>query len=178
MHDYTNEQIIAQVDENDTIIKSIERWEAHKKGILHRALTITVQLEQNVLLQHRKHPVFDGVWDMTVSTHQLYDGDVLQDDMTAIMLTLERELAITSEDLVQQPIKKGVVQYKAKDPKSDYIEHEVCHIYSCSVRALPKINNEYAYELTTVNRQELEQSNNHLGLELAPWVIEMLQHNY
>ena len=175
---YSKEQFIAQVDENDTIIKPIERWEAHKKGILHRALTIIVQIKDEVILQHRKHPVFDGVWDMTVSSHQIYDGDTLQDDMTSVMQTLVRELGIGSNDLVHQPVKKGVVQYKAQDPKSDYIEHEVCYIYSCSVNTMPSVNRDYAYALTTIKREALNQPNNPLRLTLAPWVTKMLQHNY
>lgn len=178
MHYYSKELFIAQVDEEDTIIKPIQRWEAHKKGILHRALTITVQIEDEVILQHRKHPVFDGVWDMTVSTHQIYDGDNLQDDITAIMHTLERELGVTSKELMQQPVKQGVVYYKAQDPKSEYIEHEMCHIYSCSVRIMPNMNADYAYGFATSKREELNKPKNPLRPKLAPWVLEMLRHNY
>jgi len=178
MHYYSQAQFIAQVNENDTIIKPIERWEAHKKGVLHRALTVIVEIKDMVVLQHRRHPVFDGVWDVTVSTHQIYNGKVLEDDMTTIMHTLTRELGISSKDLIQQPMKQRAIHYRAKDPKSKYIEHQVCHVYSCSVSTMPAMNATYAYALTTAKLDKLRQLDNPMRPKLAPWVTELLRYHY
>ena len=63
--------MIATCDKNGNITGEIEKWEAHKKGILHRAYTVAIMHKGKLLLQHRKHPAFGGVLDATISSHQL-----------------------------------------------------------------------------------------------------------
>lgn len=69
---YAKRQLIAKVDKKGNIIGEIEKWEAHKKGILHRAFTVCLRYEDKFVLQHRKHPSFDGAFDLTSSSHQIF----------------------------------------------------------------------------------------------------------
>ncbi len=85
---------IAHVDKQDNIIDKVERWKAHEKGILHRAFTLSIMFEDTLVLQHRKHPVFDGIYDVSISSHPFYINESLQDPLDSIYITLALELNI------------------------------------------------------------------------------------
>ena len=46
--------------------------------------------QNKFVLQHRKHLAFDGYYDLTFSSHQIYVHSVLQTDEDAINETLKR----------------------------------------------------------------------------------------
>lgn len=163
-------QHIAAVDKTDTIIGKVEKWEAHKKGILHRAFTVAIFFEDQILLQHRKHPVFNNVFDATISSHQIYVEDQLQADETAVLMTLKREWSINESDLIQKPEFKGTVYYQAKDPLSDYTEHEICRIFTCSIKELKLPNFDFAYGFSRQNLEEVKKKESNIYTLLAPWV--------
>ncbi len=171
---YDENQYIAQVDEQDTILGKVERWDAHKKGILHRALTVAVFYHDFAVLQHRKHPVFDNVFDLSVSSHQMYT-DTVEDDISTIHRTLEREFGLSKSDLNEPPTQQGVIVYEAKDPQSMYTEHEVCHIYSCESKQAPKINLDFAYGYSLQKMDEITNRKSPLYAILAPWVKKMIE---
>jgi len=173
---YNKLQYIAKVDSDDKILDKVERWKAHEEGILHRAITVAVFYEDYAVLQHRKHPVFDNVFDFTVSTHQILVDDI-EDDMAAIEKTLERELGLEMSYLIESPVSKGVVKYKAKDPNSKYTENEVCHIYSCQTTVVPAINLEFAYGYSLQKIESITDKKSPFHTMLAPWVKEMLKKN-
>lgn len=173
---YDDLQYIARVDSQDTIIDRVERWEAHTKGLLHRAITVAVYYQDFAILQHRKHPVFDNVFDLTVSSHQLYDKEIESDEST-IMRTLERELTIKRSDLEGKPKYEGNVIYQAQDPNSIYQEHEVCHVYTCHTKMVPKMNLDFAYGYSLQKIDEIKNKKSPLYAILAPWVREMIEKN-
>ena len=39
---YKQKQMIARVDRQGNILGQIEKWEAHRKGILHKAFTVAI----------------------------------------------------------------------------------------------------------------------------------------
>ena len=87
---YSQKQMIATCDKKGNITGEIEKWEAHRKWILHRAFTVAIIYKGQILLQHRKHPAFGGVMDATISSHQLMKNGQLQDTKEAVMNTLQR----------------------------------------------------------------------------------------
>jgi isopentenyldiphosphate isomerase len=167
---------IAHITEADTVIDQVERWEAHRKGILHRAFTISLFFEGQAILQYRKHPVFNEVFDVSISSHQIYENDTLQEDKIAIVDTLQREWNISTNDLLAPPRYKGLVKYIAKDPKSEFIEHEVCHFYSAELTNLKLPNLDMAYGFCLKKIEELKNPFDPLYPLLAPWVHEGLKH--
>lgn len=167
--------MIARCDKKGNILGPIERWEAHEKGILHRAFTVALLYKGKLLIQHRKHPVFDGVLDVTSSSHQVFEDGKLQDTIEATLNTLKREWNIESSDLVDKPHDKGWVYYKAKDKFSIYIEHEVCNIVTATVKTLPIPNMEVAYGFSMASRKELYRTDSRLFSQLAPWVKVMIK---
>jgi isopentenyl-diphosphate Delta-isomerase len=70
-------QIILACDDNGKFIEYIPKMVGHT-GDGRRHLAITVLLYNSkgeVLLQRRKHKVFDNIWDFTGSTHPLHKED-------------------------------------------------------------------------------------------------------
>lgn len=173
---YKEKQFIAKVDKNDKILGKIEKWEAHKKGVLHRAFTVILTYKNNYILQHRKHPVFDGYFDLSFSSHQIFIGDKLEDDLTAIYKTLKREWNISKKGLTAVPKKIGQIYYKAKDPNSVFFDHEIDYIYEGTLKNLPTPNYDFAYGFSLIEKNKLLTPNPYtLSPILAPWVKIMLE---
>lgn len=173
---FSQTQFVAQVDEQDQIVAKVEKWHAHQQGILHRAFTIALYHQGNILLQQRKHPAFDSFFDTSISSHQIYVEDKLQDDLTAIDSCLRRELNL-SIDQISSPIKKGSVLYKAQDSGSSFTEHELCYLYSAKLKDLPQFSYEYAYGYVLIPPQKLLDQSNPIHASLAPWVKEFITQN-
>lgn len=175
MQYYQKIQYIARVDQNDKILMPVEKWETHKKGILHRGFTVILTYQNKIILQKRKHPVFDSVYDTSFSSHQLFISNALQDDITAVEEALQREWIIEKGTIVGKPKFLYSFYYKAKDPKSEYIEHEIDHLYSLELLQLPKPVLDYAYESICVSLSDLKQKNSKIFLSLAPWSKTIIQ---
>lgn len=169
--------IIATCDKNGNITGEIEKWEAHKKGILHRAFTVAIIHNGKFLIQHRKHPAFGGVFDATISSHQLFTNGQLENTEQAALKTLKREWNITEKDLVKPVKNEGWVYYKAKDKYSEFIEHEVCDILVAEIKELKQPNLDFAYGYSVVSKEELTDKKSRLYQNLAPWVKVMIENN-
>jgi len=172
---YKQKQYLAQVDTENKIVGKIEKWEAHKKGILHRGYTAILTVGDNIILQHRKHPVFDNVFDLSFSSHQVYSKDILQDDISAIYEGLFREWLIKKEEIVGVPLFLRTIYYKEKDIKSGYTEHEIDYIYYVELKKIPSFSPYFAYGITTVKKSEIQSAIHTLSFPVAPWVRELLK---
>lgn len=168
--DYKDKQFIAQVDKNDTIKNKIEKWEAHRKGILHRAFTCVLIYNDQYLLQKRKHKVFDKFYDLSFSSHPVYkeNSNILQPLKDAIYQGLEREWNLKKTDLKTKPEFLGKFYYLAEDLKSKFFENEIDHIYQVQLNKLPKINKTFAYEFQLIKIIEIR--NWKIKISFAPWV--------
>src|SRR3989344_7657948 len=98
---YTRTIYIPKVTESGEIIGKVERWEAHEKGILHKAFSVALHYQNNIILQIRKHPVFDSVIDVTASSHPEMKDITMEDEKQAALRTLKREwqISITKDAL-------------------------------------------------------------------------------
>lgn len=170
-------QIIARCDRKENIIGEIERWEAHEKGILHRAFTLALIYKNSYILQQRKHPVFDGAFDITSSSHQIMNNGKLEDTFVAAERTLFREWKIREGDISGKMKLKGTIYYKARDPRSIYIEHEFCDIVELKVNKIPEPNYEVAYGCSVATKQEITNKKGSIYPLLAPWVKVAIKEN-
>lgn len=173
---YKQKQIIAKVDKGGNVIGKIEKWEAHEKGILHKALTVALIYKGQFVIQHRRHPAFDGVYDITSSSHQLFIDGKLQTTEEATFDCLKREWNLEKTDLSKLK-NMGAIYYKAKDEKSIYTEHEMCEILFADVKQLPIPNFDFAYGYSLVKKQEILNKNSRIYENLAPWVKKMIEEN-
>ncbi len=170
---YMEKLYLAQVDKNNAVIGQVERWQAHEKGILHRGFTVILFYDNQIVLQHRRHPAFDKFWDMTFSSHPIYINNVLQPDSAAIADSLKREWSIDENGLDAGLKFLGKIYYKAKDPHSVYTEHEIDYIYLAELKDKPRPNPEYAYSFELVSKLEIE--NRKLKIDLTPWVEKIIE---
>ncbi len=175
---YSKKITIARCDKKGNILGPVERWEAHEKAILHRAFSVVLKYKNLYLVQHRKHPVFDGVLDVTCSSHQIYDKETktLQDTIKATITTLLREWKMQESDIVGKPKIAGNVYYKAKDKYSIYTEHEVDDVVEIIVKKIPEPNLEFSYGASLMTREEIINTKR-TQLILAPWVKAMFRKN-
>lgn len=173
---YSRKQYLFAVDKNDLVVGEAEKWAAHKKGLLHRGFTVILFFNDQIALQQRKHPVFDGVSDMSFSSHQVFKNKGGKDDLTDVYAGLKREWNINKDGLIKPPKLLGKIYYRAKDPKSSYIEHEIDYIFSAQLKKLPKPNLRFAYGLTMIKRNHLQSGVYDLrSLNIAPWVKKIVK---
>lgn len=178
MNYYKKVQYIAEVNEQDTVIGKIEKWEAHKKGILHRGYTAILTYEDNYILQYRRHPAFDNVLDLSFSSHQLYDGKEMQSSEEAILNGLRREWDIKESDIKKSPVFIAKFQYKAFDDVSGYYEHEIDHVYKVALNRMPQPNNDFAYGFMVLHKNNLDLLKEvKMYVLLAPWVQKIALEN-
>lgn len=166
---YKEKQSIERVDEKGKHLSFIEKWEAHKKGLLHRGFAIILVYKNYYLLQHRKHPAFDGVLDLSSASHQLQVNGKFENLTEAVINSLEREWNLTKKDLTGGIKRLGYVYYKSKDPKSIFIEHEYCDILIMKIKKLPSPNLDFAYGYSLVTKEELYNKKSRIYENLSPW---------
>jgi len=171
---YKQKQIIAKMDKKNSVIGKIEKWEAHRKGVLHKGFTLILVYGDYYVIQHRKHPAFDGVFDLTFSSHQIFLDNRLQSPAEAADEALKREWNINKKDLSSRPKTIGFVYYRANDTKSEFIEHEIDEILKVKVSNLPLPNHDFAYGYSLVNKKELMNKKGRIYPLLAPWVKKMI----
>lgn len=167
---------IPAVDNNDTILEPVERWKAHEEGILHRGYTVNIKYGDEIVLQHRKHPVFGGFFDLAFSSHQFMELDgTIQDINESITNALNREWKIEEGTKITEPKLIGKAQYKSFD--GTYTEHELCHVYEMTIDQLPLPQVEFAYGFSVVPLNEIKNCNSIIHIALAPWVKAFFQQN-
>jgi len=173
---YKQKQFVAEVNRKDEVLGKVEKWEAHKKGILHRGYTAIITFEDQLVLQHRKHPAFDNVFDFSFSSHQIYVGDTIQNNIVAVLEGLLREWGIHAENVVDDIKLTKKLYYKAFDDDSGYYEHEIDHVYTVELNKLPEPNYEFAYGFFTLHKNHIDKLEDpRIQSLLAPWVNVMLK---
>ncbi len=117
-------QTLILVDREDNF-KGYDSYEkCHSgRGSRHRAfVTLLFDKDNNVLLQRRKHRLFDGLWDLTAISHPLHKDGYDESFQEASDRALKKEMEISSV-----PINKiGAFNYFAKDGEN--CENEYCSV--------------------------------------------------
>jgi len=171
---YQKKQFLAAVDKNDRLVDKVEKWQAHKKGILHRGFTVILSYKNQIILQHRKHPVFDRLFDLSFSSHPIYKDGALQNIEEAVYEALKREWDVEKKDLVDRPKLLGKIYYKAEDIKSKFVEHEIDYTFSLILNKIPQPNLEFAYGFLLVKRGQILNKKLLSKTNFAPWVKKIL----
>jgi isopentenyl-diphosphate Delta-isomerase len=114
--------LVVLVDNNDNAVGTMEKIEAHRLGMLHRAVSVfIIDQEQKWILQKRAHDKYHsmGLWTNTCCTHPL-PGESNQD---AARRRLKEEMGISCrlEELF-------AFVYKEK-LENELIENEFDHVF-------------------------------------------------
>jgi len=173
---YSQKLYLPLVDKNDSLVGKGERWTVHRQGQLHRGFTTILIYKNQFVLQHRRHPAFDDLFDLTFSSHPIYFDEKLQTMEEAITQTLSREWNITKNDLKSEINFLDKIYYRAVDPRSHFIEHEIDYVYSVMINRLPQPNLDFAYGYKLISAQQfLRLKTKSFELSLVPWVESILQ---
>lgn len=145
-------QIILVADEKGKFTGEYISKEMGHTGLGKRHLAITVLIynkKGEVLLQRRKHQVFDNIWDITGATHPLHRKDGTDETFEeATLRCLKREYNI--EDVRLKNV--GSFNYFAQD--GTRCENEHCAILVGEYNGEVHLNPEVGYEYKWMSKEE------------------------
>lgn len=157
------------VDENDSVLGSMEKLEAHEKGVLHRAFSILLFNSQGeLLLQKRSSTKYHsgGLWTNTCCSHPL-PGEATEE---AARRKLKQEMGI---DLTPTFSYKFI--YKAALDK-DLVEHECDHVFIGHFDGIPILNPEEAEDWKYMSLAALQQDIQQNPTHYTAWFKLILNH--
>jgi isopentenyl-diphosphate delta-isomerase len=137
------------VDTQDNPNGSMEKLEAHEKGLLHRALSVLIiNTKKEILLQRRALGKYHspGLWTNTCCSHP-YPGE---NPTEAANRRLKEEMGMVAE--LEFAFK---FQYKC-DFDNGLIEHELDHVFIGESNDTPHLNTDEAMAFKWMSVEELE----------------------
>ncbi len=163
----TDNQILLVVDDQDNFIRYENRKECHLgNGIHHRAFVVLVEnSKEEVLLQKRKHKLWDGFWDTTAISHPLHIGDRDESYEEAGNRSLMDEMGIRPLSLENV----GGFNYFVKHGEN--CENEYCAILTGLYEGDVVINSDAVYEYKWIPKTEFISQSLKEDQSLAPWAI-------
>lgn len=162
------EQVIL-VDEHDRVVGTMEKLEAHRKGVLHRAFSVILfNDEGKLLLQKRSSNKYhsSGLWTNTCCSHPL-PGETMD---AAARRRLRQEMGI---DL--QPVFSHRFIYKA-ELDHELIEHELDHVYIGTFNGIPEINLNEVEDWKYVDLQWLKDDMQRNPSDYTAWFKLIVHH--
>ena len=157
------------VDESDNVVGTMEKMEAHRRGVLHRAFSILLfNTKGEVLLQKRSANKYHsaGLWTNTCCSHPLPDEPVDR----ATRRKLKQEMGI---DLQPEFAYKFI--YKAP-LDNGLTEHEFDHVFVGQFEGEPSINTDEVEDWKFVNLEALKQDVHHNPDAYTAWFKLILNH--
>ena len=138
------------VDENDNAIGTMEKMEAHQKGLLHRAFSVLIYNSNGeLLLQQRSWKKYHsgGLWTNTCCSHPQPDEDI----QAAVRRRLKQEMGIdvptsfSHKFIYRTPLDHGLT------------EHEYDYVFIGRFDGKPEINHSEVDAWRFVNVPELKK---------------------
>jgi isopentenyl-diphosphate delta-isomerase len=142
-------EYVILVDENDQEIGSMEKQEAHEKGLLHRAFSVFVFNENNeLLLQQRALTKYHsaGLWTNTCCSHPRIGETIEQAAHRRLMEEMGFDCELTS---------KSSFIYKAAF-ENGLTEHELDHILVGTFNGEISFNPTEVKNIKWISLEELE----------------------
>ena len=121
------------VDSKDQVLGTMEKMEAHRKGLLHRAFSVLLfNDEGKILLQKRSQNKYhsSGLWTNACCSHPLPEETTAE----ATRRRLREEMGIEL-----QPTFSHTFLYKAR-LDNNLTEHELDHVFIGTFNGTPRIN--------------------------------------
>lgn len=159
------------VNENDEEIGLMEKMEAHRKGVLHRAFSILVfNSDGELLLQKRASSKYHSaeLWTNTCCSHPR-KGETIE---RAAARRLMEEMGMKCKLEV-----KGSFIYKA-ELEHGLIEHEYDYVLMGTSDDIPVINkseaDDYKYMSVTKLKEDLQKNPSSYTF----WIAEIIRRNF
>lgn len=172
-------QIILACDDQGKFSGEYIPKEIGHKGLGKRHLAITVLLFNKygqVLLQKRKHIIFNNIWDLTGATHPLHLADGFDETVEeATKRCLKREYGLDNNIVLKN---LGGFPYFAKYDKT--CENEYCVLLVGEYNGPVKLNPEVGYGYKWMDKDQFVQDIAKNPTKYSPWAVEsvkLLQQN-
>ncbi len=157
----SDQQVILAVDDNGSFLEYIPKEVGHTgQGRRHLAIAVLLENSQGqVLLQKRKHQIFDNIWDITGATHPLHKEDGADESLEeATRRCLKDEWGIMEIEEIREI---GVFNYFAQygsycenEAEPLLCENEHCHLMVGEYSGEVKMNPEMGYEYKWMGKEE------------------------
>ena len=159
--------VVVLVDEDDTEVGTMEKVAAHTTpGHLHRAVSVCLfDGEGRTLLQRRAGGKyhFGGLWSNSCCTHP-QPGEAPAE---AAVRRVRQELGVDVAGLEH----RGIVLYRAEDPASGLVEHELDHVFAGTLAGEPDPD---PAEVSEVRWLAVDPETDLSGPGFTPWLPEVL----
>lgn len=143
------EQVIL-VDSKDNAIGTMEKHEAHYKGLLHRAFSILLfNAKGQLMIQKRAATKYHsaGLWSNTCCSHPRAEEPIT----SAVKRRLRQEMGIEANIL---PLYNFIYKYEFSP---DLIEHEFDHVFYGETNSEPTLNQDEASAWQWLTWEELKR---------------------
>jgi isopentenyl-diphosphate delta-isomerase len=157
------------VDEQDHVIGTMEKIEAHRRGILHRAFSILIfNSKGELLLQKRSKNKYHsgGLWSNACCSHPL-PHETMPD---ATRKRLKHEMGIEL-----QPEFAYKFVYKTMLDK-DLLEHEYDHVFTGVFDGSPSVNRDEVEDWKFINIQLLRNDLKQHPEDYTVWFKLIMNH--
>jgi isopentenyl-diphosphate Delta-isomerase len=169
MNTSSDNQIIIGANQDGTPTgEYFPKWEGHTgEGRHHFAITVLIYNNKGeVLIQKRKHRVFDNMLDMTASTHQLHLADGTNEtDEEATLRSLKIEYGIDQVDL------KKLDGFNYFEKYGKLCENEYDILLIGEYNGPLKVNSETAYGIVWMDKNEFLKDVEENPKKYTPWTI-------
>lgn len=127
---HTTEEHVILVDTNDNEKGTLEKFEAHRQGVLHRAFSVFLFHPNGDLLLQQRNPAkyhSGGLWTNTCCSHPR-PGEAVK---AAAQRRLREEMGL------DVPLQDGFSFIYRAELDHDLIEHELDHVFFGTSEATP-----------------------------------------
>ncbi|MGC3947669.1 MAG: isopentenyl-diphosphate Delta-isomerase [Chryseolinea sp.] len=143
------EQVIL-VDEQDNAIGTMEKMEAHRKGVLHRAFSVLVfNSRGELLIQKRAQSKYHsgGLWTNTCCSHPNPTEGISESARrrTSYEMGIDVRPAFAFKFIYQAELDHGL------------IEHELDHVFTATFDGEPSVNPEEVEDWRYVGLEDLRE---------------------
>lgn len=174
-----NSQIILACDDDGNFQEYIPRLVGHTgEGRRHLAITVLLYNSKGeVLLQKRKHKIFDNIWDFTGSTHPVKkEGNGHESLEECTQRCLQDEYYIDQKiELKNLGFFNYYEQYRNSDENEVeplFCENEHCAMMVGEYNGEFKLNPEAGYSYKWMDKEEFLEDVKNNPQEYCPWVIK------
>jgi isopentenyldiphosphate isomerase len=175
---------IPLVNESGRIAGYGDRWWTHRVraglegpilGEKHVGITISiVDDDGRILVQHRRHRIFDKVWSLSGDTHpRKYESSKVESLSEAARRCAKEDLGVVIK--IWREILS--VSYSARDPRDPrYCENELLYVLAAKHGGPMNMNRNSAYELRWAEPAEISRDSQTdskkrpIDRKYAPWV--------
>jgi len=149
----------------DGTLQPVEKLSAHIKGLRHRAVSVFLVHDDEILIQQRAAGKYHtpGLWANTCCTHPHWE----EEPLVCAVRRLEEELGITGVD----PVWKDQIEYRA-EVGNGLIEHEVVDLFLVQSKKRPvlHLNPDEVDGVRWVTLQALEREVAEHPERFTPWL--------